>query len=118
MKNSIRVIAIAAALAAVAPACTTARVYGSPVHRPAARAAFDEGFSRGLIDGRRAARLDLNRSHPRSFWNDPRYRRGTEGYRSRFGSRAAYANGFRAGYERGYDEELDWNRGHHHRRHE
>lgn len=116
MKNSIRVIAIAVGLAAAAPACTTGRVYGSPVHRPAARTAFDEGFSRGLIDGRRAARLDLNRSRPRSFWDDPRYRRGTEGYRSRYGSRAAYANGFRAGYEHGYDEVRDWERDRNRRR--
>jgi len=106
-----KIMALAASLAATVPACTTGGFYGGGVYRHSVRTAFDEGFSRGLIDGRRAARRDYGHRDRRSFWNDPRYRRGTDGYRSHYGSRSAYADGFRAGYERGYYETRDRERG-------
>lgn len=92
-------------LALTAPACSTTRAY---TDRPApygpVYSAYEEGFKRGLSDGRWAGHRDLGKPYRNSFWDDGRYRRGGEGYRPQFGSRVEYAEGFRAGYERGYYE--------------
>ncbi|MEO8500623.1 MAG: hypothetical protein ABI565_06890 [Vicinamibacteria bacterium] len=98
--------ALALGLALLLPACASTRGYGD---RPASYRplypAYEEGFKRGLVDGRSAGHRDRGRASRRSFWDDGRYRHGSEGYRPRFGSRLEYADGFRTGYEHGYFEE-------------
>lgn len=95
-----------------APACTTARAYPDhPVPSRPAYSAYDEGLRRGLMSGAWAGYRDLGKRNRRDFWSDEQYRRASEGYRPQFGSKAAYANGFRAGYERGYRERRDRERG-------
>lgn len=92
-------------LAVLGPACTTSRVHQErpAPHRPS-DPAFNEGFKRGLMAGGWAGYRDLGKPQRRTFWNDAQYRRGTEGYRLQYGSKVAYADGFREGYERGYRE--------------
>lgn len=92
-------------LAVLGPACSTSREYRdrpAPHHR--VYSAWDEGFKRGLMAGGWAGYRDLGKPYRRSYWDDGQYRRGTEGYRVHFGSKVEYADGFRAGYERGYRE--------------
>lgn len=95
--------ALVIGLAVLGAACSATR---PPRERPAPYgvSAFDEGLKRGLMAGAWAAHRDLDKKARRSFWNDEQYRRATEGYRTHYGSKAAYAEGFRAGYERGYRE--------------
>lgn len=117
MKRSLIFAAVLTGLAAVTPGCSSGRVYGGPPARyRAVRSAFDEGFRLGLIDGRAAGRRDFGRPYRRDFWDDGRYRRGSEGYRPRYGSRTEYADGYRAGYERGYRDERDRERHRHEHR--
>lgn len=100
-----RIASIVLGLALVSPACSTTRAYTDrPAPSGPVYSAYEEGFRRGLSDGRWAAHRDQGKAYRNSFWDDGRYRRGSEGYRSRFGSKVEYADGFRAGYERGYHE--------------
>ena len=103
MNRSRLYAALVIGLAVFGAACSTSR---PPRDRPAPYgvSAFDEGLTRGLMAGAWAAHRDLGKPARRSFWNDAQYRRATEGYRTHYGSKAAYADGFRAGYERGYRE--------------
>jgi hypothetical protein len=106
MNRSLRAIVLGLAL--FSPACASSRAYRDwPAPYPPVYSAWEEGFQHGLIDGHRAAYLDRDRPYRRDFWDDPRYRRGGDGYRPQFGSRLEYARGFRAGYERGYFERRD-----------
>jgi hypothetical protein len=100
-----RLAALLLGLSLVSPGCATARVYPDrpAPHRPIP-SAYEEGFRHGLIDGRWAGHRDRGKTYRIGFWDDARYRRGSEGYRPWFGSRFAYADGYRAGYERGYFE--------------
>lgn len=95
--------AFVAGLVFLTPACSTTRAHRD---RPASHpvSAYDEGFKRGLMAGGWAGYRDLGKPYRRSFWNDGQYRLGSEGYRAHYGSKAAYTDGFRAGYERGYRE--------------
>jgi len=102
---NLRSATMIAGLALVSPACETTRAYEDhPGHYARVSSAYDEGFRRGLNDGRWAAQRDFGKPYRTSFWDDGRYRQGTAGYRSHFGSKFEYADGFRAGYERGYRE--------------
>lgn len=97
--------AIVLGLALASPACSTTRAYADrPAPHGPVHSAYEEGFRRGRSDGRWAAHRDQGKAYRNSFWSDGRYRRGSEGYRPRFGSKIEYADGFRAGYERGYLE--------------
>jgi len=99
------IAAIIVGLTLASPACSTTGAYADrPASYGPVYSAYEEGFRRGLSDGRWAAHRDLGKPYRNSFWNDGRYRRGSEGYRPRFGSKIEYADGFRAGYERGYHE--------------
>jgi hypothetical protein len=110
-----RLAVILLSLALASSACSTARAYtGRPVPYGPVYSAYDEGFRRGLSDGRWAGHRDAGKPYRNSFWDDGRYRRGSEGYRPQFGSKVEYADGFRAGYERGYFERRG--RGYEHRR--
>jgi hypothetical protein len=99
-----RIAAIILGLALASPACSTTRAYAD---RSAPKApvysAYEGGFRRGLSDGRWAAHRNRGKPYRNSFWDDGRYRRGSEGYRPRFGSKIEYTDGFREGYERGYE---------------
>lgn len=105
MKTRRSFAALVIGLAVLGPACSTSRVYHDrPAPYRPAYSAYDEGFKRGLMAGGWAGYRDLGKPFRRSYWDDGQYRRGTEGYRVHFGSKIAYADGFRAGYERGYRE--------------
>ncbi len=106
MKTHRAFAALLMGLAVLGPACSTSRVYQEPPapQRPPPTPADNEGFKRGLMAGGWAGYRDLGKPPRRSFWNDAQYRRGTEGYRVQYGSKPAYADAFRAGYERGYRE--------------
>ena len=100
-----RLAAIALSVVVLAPACTTTRAYPDrPVPYQPAYSAYDEGLRRGHLSGAWAGYRDLGKRYRRDFWGDEQYRRASEGYRPQFGSKAAYADGFRAGYEQGYRE--------------
>ena len=97
--------ALVLGLAVFAPACVTTRAHPDrPGPYRTGYSSYDEGLKRGLMAGGWAGYRDLGKPSRRDFWNDGQYRRATEGYRPQYGSRAAYADGFRAGYERGYRE--------------
>ena len=101
----VRSAALTLLVPARTPACSTTRAYPDrPIAYGRVTSAYDEGFRRGIQDGRWAAHRDLGKRYRTSFWDDGRYRHGTEGYRSQYGSRTVYAEGFRAGYEQGYFE--------------
>ena len=103
MNRSRLYAALVIGLAVFGAACSTSR---PPRDRPAPYgvSAIDDALPLGLMARAWAAHRDLGKPARRSFWNDAQYRRATEGYRTHYGSKAAYADGFRAGYERGYRE--------------
>ena len=110
-----RLAALLLGLALGSPACSTTRAYPDrPAPYRPAYSAYDEGLKRGLMSGAWAGYRDLGKPNRRDFWSDEQYRRASEGYRPQFGLKAAYADGFRAGYERGYFERRG--RGHEPRR--
>jgi hypothetical protein len=57
---------------------------------------FEEGYKRGVDDGR-----DRDRYDPRRHG---RYRDAEQGYRRDYGPRGVYEVSYRRGFERGYDE--------------
>ena len=56
----------------------------------------DDGYERGLADGRRGARYDPVESRE--------YRRADSGYAEAHGSREAYRTNYRAGFRQGYED--------------
>lgn len=64
---------------------------------------FDEGYRKGVEDGR-----DRDRRDP---WRHGWYRDGDRGYRSEYGPRALYQRSYRAAFEQGYDRGYDDGRG-------
>jgi hypothetical protein len=63
---------------------------------PAFAAGFDNGYERGVSDGRDGDRYDPVRHRD--------YRDAERGYRDAYGSRDAYRTNFRAGFRQGYEE--------------
>jgi hypothetical protein len=63
---------------------------------PAFAAGFDNGYEKGLTDGRDGDRYDPVRHRD--------YRDAERGYRDAYGSRDAYRTNFRAGFRQGYEE--------------
>jgi len=77
-----------------------------------ARAAYDNGYRRGVMRGERDARS----GRLLRFSDHGDYRGGDWGFTIRFGSRDYYRRAFREGFEAGYREafwrfERRWNRG-------
>lgn len=72
--------------------------YPGRVAHPAAQAGFDDGYEKGLEDGRKNRSFDVLRHK----W----YREGDRHYEKRYGSKEQYKNiyrdAFRSGYELGY----------------
>ena len=64
--------------------------------------AYRLGQDRGEEDGRSAGWEDGRNDRRFNIDHDPRYRRGTDGYRPSFGSRRAYISGYQEGFERAY----------------
>jgi hypothetical protein len=96
----------------LAPACATTRGHpGPPAPHGTADSAWDEGYKRGLMAGGWAGYRDLGKPYRKSFWRDAQYSRASEGYRPEYGSKAAYAEAFRIGYEKGYRERRERERG-------
>lgn len=62
------------------------------------RAAYEQGYQRGEQLGA----ADARRGMPFDFRVASDYRRGDLGYRSQYGARDRYQQGFRAGFEAGY----------------
>ena len=63
---------------------------------PAFATGFDNGYERGVADGRDGDRYDPVRHRD--------YRDAERGYRDAYGSRDAYRTNFRAGFRQGYEE--------------
>jgi hypothetical protein len=63
---------------------------------PAFERGYDDGYGRGLADGRRGARYDPVESRD--------YRRADSGYAEAHGSREAYRTNYRAGFRQGYED--------------
>ena len=68
----------------------------APVTEVAYSNGFDEGYRKGLDDGR-----DRDRPDP---WRHSRYRNADQGYRRQYGPRSVYQQAYRAAFERGYDQ--------------
>lgn len=75
--------------------------------------AYGIGYDNGYEDGLRHGRSDGRRGLDFAFAHDGRYRRGDAGYRSHYGSRHVYADGFRSGYREGYGDGYRVHRGGH-----
>jgi hypothetical protein len=69
---------------------------GRGYREPAFAAGFDNGYEKGLTDGRDGERYDPVRHRE--------YRDAERGYRDAYGSRDAYRTNFRAGFRQGYEE--------------
>jgi hypothetical protein len=65
--------------------------------------ALNAGYNNGIQEGRR----DRQRNERFNFADESDYRKATEDYSSRLGSRALYQRYFRAGFENGYRD--GWN---------
>jgi len=95
---------LAAGVLVAAPACTTQAygVHGSYVSADFERRAVDDGYRKGLDEGRDDAR------HHRSFSPD-RHGEYRDTFRNDRGNweRDAYQRGFRRGFESGYREGFD-----------
>lgn len=65
-------------------------------HEPVFERGYDDGYERGLHDGRRGARYDPVESRD--------YRRADRGYADAYGSRDAYRTNYRAGFRQGYED--------------
>jgi flagellar biosynthesis/type III secretory pathway protein FliH len=65
-------------------------------HEPAFERGYDDGYDRGLADGKRGARYDPVDSRD--------YRGGDRGYVDAYGSRDAYRTNYRAGFRQGYED--------------
>lgn len=65
-------------------------------HEPVFERGYDDGYARGLADGRRGARYDPVDSRE--------YRRGDRGYAEPYGSRDAYRTNYRTGFRQGYED--------------
>ena len=63
---------------------------------PAFAAGFDNGYEKGVSDGRDGDRYDPVRHRD--------YRDAERGYRDNYGSKDAYRTNFRAGFRQGYEE--------------
>ena len=63
---------------------------------PAFASGFNEGYEKGLQDGRDGDRYDPVRHSD--------YRDADQGYRSSYGSKDAYKNNYRAGFRQGYEQ--------------
>jgi hypothetical protein len=57
---------------------------------------FEDGYQRGLDDGR-----DRDRPDP---WRHSRYRNADQGYRRDYGPRSVYQQAYRAAFEQGYEQ--------------
>ena len=73
---------------------------GRPVPRgyeePAFARGYDDGYGRGLADGKSGQRYDPADSRE--------YRTGDQGYVDTYGLRDAYRNNYRTGFRQGYEE--------------
>ena len=96
---------IAAGLLISAPACS-AGIYTTTRSGPyvdIGRRAYDNGYRRGLEEGRDDARHRRSSSLERHG----EYRNAERGYRRGDGERDPYRQGFRRGFEAGYREAFD-----------
>jgi len=73
---------------------------------------YDLAFDNGYADGYDAGFKDGRDRHRNDPIAESRYRSGTHGYESRYGSKDAYKNryrdAFRGGYEQGYRDARPW----------
>jgi hypothetical protein len=69
---------------------------GGEAYRAGFKRGFSEGAHEGAKDGRRGSRFEYDR--------DSRYRDSDRGYRSSYGSRRDYEQGYKSGYREGYTD--------------
>lgn len=74
--------------------------YGRNDRNQAYRIAQQNGYNAGL----QAGQNDQARRRAYNYNDDSEYRNGTRGYRSEYGDRNLYRQGFQEGYRRGYEE--------------
>lgn len=70
--------------------------YGRAALQIAQSNGYEDGYRKGLDDGRDRDRFDPHRYRE--------YRNGNRGYRGEYGPKSAYQQAFRSGFERGYGE--------------
>jgi hypothetical protein len=94
----------ALALMLAAPLASDAQVWGNQDRygRGGRNLAYDEGFNRGVQEGMTEGRKDGRSGDRFEFRDEGDYRNGDVGYRSSYGPKRQYVNGFRAGFEQGY----------------
>jgi hypothetical protein len=63
---------------------------------------FGVGYDRGYYEGARDGARDGRGHRGFNLYHDRTYRDADQGYRSSFGPRRIYSQGFRQGYEQGY----------------
>jgi hypothetical protein len=91
-----RHLVLAASLAAFMPAARLDAQWGPP--STYAQSAYDNGYKRGESLGEQ----DSRRGRPFNFSADADFRRGNDGYQSRYGSPDRYRQDFQVGFEAGY----------------
>jgi len=73
------------------------------VHHPGpAERAFREGYRRGERDGARYGRADARHHRRPQPERHQGFREGDSGYKHRYGSRGAYVDGYRQGFQVAY----------------
>ena len=77
------------------------------------RDTFGMGYERGFREGAKHGEKDARRNRGFDFRHDDDYWEADNGYRSSYGPRHLYAQGYRRGYEEGYSEAYRYHgRGH------
>jgi flagellar biosynthesis/type III secretory pathway protein FliH len=65
---------------------------------------YDQGYARGLTDGRKAGKDDKERAGRWDLEGQRELEQADAGYRPELGARADYQNGYRTGFRAGYPE--------------
>jgi len=107
MNTRLRLLPALAGLALLVSATGCMTAYGQPRYggsyggyRDVGRAAYDNGYRRGIDRGV----TDARSGRGADYRNDRDYRDADWGYDHRYGARGQYRQGFRRGYEMGYRE--------------
>lgn len=66
------------------------------------REVYSAGYERGYYEGAKEGARDARGGRRFEYRDEGRYRDGDHGYRSSYGPRREYTQGFRRGYEEGY----------------
>ena len=81
--------------------------YGSWGYQDRHHDTYRIGYDRGFDDGARYGRVDARHHDRYDFRRSPAYKHADHGYRSEYGPRRLYADGYRSGFEHGYRNAFD-----------